>query len=136
MSLIKREFPFANWSSMFEDDFFKKNLDEKWAPAVNVLNEENAYKIELAAPGFKKEDITLEVDNGVLFVEGKSRSELEEKEKNYTRKEFSSRSFSRTLNLPEHVDKEDIDAKFEDGVLYIEMKKLRIEPKSKQVLIK
>ncbi len=88
-------------------------------PAVNVKEGEKDYKIELAAPGFKKENIAVHLDNDILHISAESKNEKEESDENFTRKEFSYNSFSRSFQLPKSANNEKIDAKYEDGVLKI-----------------
>ena len=139
MSLIRRNnggFPtFRNMFSdlldsekFFDTDFFKKD----WVPAVNVKENDNNFEIDVAAPGLKKEDFNVTVDNGVLTISSEAKTEKEEKEDNFTRKEFSYSAFSRSFTLPENVQEEGISAKYEDGVLKLSLAKTErsIPPKS------
>ena len=120
----KRETGFPLLSDFFGDEFFNlKNSISDWSPAVNVVENEDSFDVEVAAPGIRKDEFELSVENGVLTIKGKNEKEEEEKKKNYTRKEFSSRSFIKSLTLPENTDKESIKAKHEDGVLKITFKK-------------
>ncbi len=125
MSLIKRDFPMlTNLSDFFDDDWFPGRVfKNNWTPAVNVVEEDNQYEIEVAAPGLKKEDFNVEIENGVLTISGKTEKEDEEKKKNYTRREFSSRSFVKSFTLPENVDEEKMKAKYADGVLQLTLAK-------------
>jgi HSP20 family protein len=123
MSLIKR----SDWpslggsllSDLFDDEGF---MNSRWltgrnVPAVNVRETDKNYEVELAAPGYAKKDFNISIDNGVLTVSAERREEKEKKEDNYTRKEFGFSSFSRSFNLPVNTKEEDIDARYEDGVL-------------------
>ncbi len=125
MSLIKREL--KNWpvlSDFFADDFMNFRFENgDWLPAVNVVDNEKNYEVELAAPGFKKEDFSVSIENGVLYVKAKTEEKKEEKDKKYTRREFSSKSFMRTFTLPENVSHEDVTAHYEDGVLKLVLSK-------------
>ncbi len=123
MTLVKR--PISNFpvlSDLFDDGWFSQ-LKADWMPAVNVSDNTDNYEIEVAAPGLKKNDFNVSVENGILTITGKTETENEEKKKNYTRKEFSSRSFSRSFTLPENVKEEDVAAKHEDGILRLTLKK-------------
>jgi HSP20 family protein len=134
MSLIKRTFP--NFST-FNDEFFQSKFsNENWLPAINISDNKENYELELAAPGFNKEDFKLTIENKQLVISGESKSEKEEKEKNYTRKEFRSSSFTRSFNLPENVSEENIQAEYKDGVLIITLAKKQIEaPEYKSIEI-
>lgn len=122
MTLIKRNFP--SFGRFFDDDFFTTPMTENaWSPAINVVDNESDYQIEVAAPGMKKEDFNVSVENGFITLKGESKKEDEEKEKNYTRKEFSYKSFTKSFKLPDNVKEGSISAKHEDGVLRLTLKK-------------
>jgi HSP20 family protein len=132
MTLIKRNFPgFGSLTNFFNDDWFDKRF-ESWSPAVNVAESDLNYEIEVAAPGIKKEDFDVSVENGILSIVGKSEKEHEEKEKNYTRREFSSQSFQRRFPVPEDADPEMVEAKHEDGVLHITLHKRTADQRPKK----
>jgi HSP20 family protein len=111
---------------------------EKWnasIPAVNIKDNEDGFELELAVPGMKKDDFTVEVDNDVLTISSEIKAENEEKKDNYTRKEFSFTSFKRAFTLPETVDGSKIDAKYEDGILKLTLpKKQEALPKPKRLI--
>lgn len=138
MTLIKTRFPtWDNLSDFFDDDWLKARMTKNdWTPAVNVIDNEKNYEIEVAAPGLKKDDFNVVVENGVLTISGETKEEEEEKKKNYTRKEFSARSFSHSFTLPDNVMDEDVAAKYEDGILRLMLKKTdkKLPPK-KRVMI-
>lgn len=136
MALIKN-FPLRNeLSDLFDDQWLKSRFIDEWTPAINIIDNEKDYLIELAAPGMKREDFHVSMDNGLLTIEGKTEHEEEEKKKNYTRKEFSSTSFSRTFSLPPDV-KEEVDAIYKDGVLKLTLLKNEHKlPPKKEILIK
>ena len=135
MALIRSRFP--DLSDFFSDDWFHSKVGNGgWAPAINVVDNEDNYEVEVAAPGIKKDDFKIQVENGVLTISGESSKEEEEERKNYTRKEFSSRSFSKSFTLPDNVEAEQVSAKHEDGVLRLTLKKIERElPSKKEVLI-
>ncbi len=123
MSLIKYNWPML--SDFFDDDWLKTRFSNggSWTPAINIIENDDNYEIEVAAPGLKKDDFNVELENGILTISGKTEKEEEEKKKNYTRREFSYRSFTKSFTLPENVIDEDIAAKYEDGVLMLTLKK-------------
>lgn len=136
MSLIKWNpesslFPaFSNWI----DDFFADNGDFPMPkvkgisiPAVNVTENKDEFKLEVAAPGFKKEDFKLEVKNGYLTISGETKAEEEKKDEQYTRREFRFNSFNRSFTLPENIKDGDIKAKYNDGILFITLPKAKVE---------
>ncbi len=127
------------------DDFFDHLFDGRnplpWAsinrPAVNVLEDEKSYKVEIIAPGQSKETFEIKIEHNTLIVSSENENSVEKNEKNYTRKEYSYASFSRSFNLPQNADKEAIQASYEDGVLNITIaKKETEEPTTKVVTIK
>ena len=111
-------------------------MDEKTnatAPAINVIETDTEYKVEVAAPGMNKEDFNVHVDeNGNLVIAMEKKEEDKEKEKKgrYLRREFSYTKFQQTLILPEDVVKDTINACMCDGVLCIELPRKSPEPKN------
>ena len=120
-----------NWLPDVFNTLFDTDIMPKFnatAPAINVIEKENEYDVELAAPGMTKDDfkVTLdEEDNLVVALEKKEETTDENKETgHYLRREFSYTKFEQTFELPEDVEKEKISAKVENGVLYIDIPKL------------
>ncbi|MBK7883190.1 MAG: Hsp20/alpha crystallin family protein [Chitinophagaceae bacterium] len=113
------------------DDFFRpwnEWLDDKslWGrtlnmPAVNITEHKNEFQVSLAAPGLKKEDFKIDIDGNMLTISSEKEERKEEKDKKFTRKEYNYSSFSRSFTLPEKINKEKIEAKYEDGVLKISL---------------
>ena len=120
------------------DDFFDNEWMKKTnatAPAINVIETDTEYKVEVAAPGMNKEDFNVHVDengNLVIAMEKKIEKKDDDKEKKsrYLRREFSYTKFQQTLILPEDVVKDTINASMCDGVLCIELPRKTPEPKS------
>jgi HSP20 family protein len=128
MSLVKRsEWPSGGTllSDLFDDMRFFNSplLSGRNVPAVNVRENEKNYEVELAAPGYDKKDFNVSIDSGLLTVSAEKREEKEDKEDNYTRKEFGFSSFSRSFNLPPNTNDENVDAKYQDGVLRLTIEK-------------
>lgn len=92
-------------------------------PAANVTESDKAFNLELAAPGLEKQDFNLSIDNQQLTVSCEKEEKSESKDKQYTRREFSYRSFSRSFMLPDTVDADKIKGSYKDGVLKIELPK-------------
>lgn len=109
-------------------------------PAINVKESDNEFLIDVAAPGLKKEDFTVNYDNGRLSISSEKQNELEEKEgEKITRREFSYQSFQRSFTIAENVvDSEKIGANYENGILHIKLpKREEVKPKpAKQIAIK
>ena len=145
-----------NWLPSIFNDFFDTNWVMKanaTAPAINVMETEKAYKVEVAAPGMCKDDFDIHInkDNDLVIsmekkckctdcgCDGKDGGKKEEKkpdeekEARYLRREFSYSKFQQTLILPDDVDKENICAKVSDGVLKIKLPKMKPQAKVESV---
>jgi len=142
MTLTKRNGNLVNTLPGLFDDFFTKDLFD-WnnanfssagttIPAVNVKETENSFEVEMAVPGMKKEDFKVELNNNVLTISSEHKNESEEKDgERFTRKEFSYQSFQRSFQLSrEAVDADNIQAKYEHGILRLMIPK-REEVKQK-----
>lgn len=127
MTLIKRVnnnfpgllagFPAREFNELLGTDF------SATLPAVNVAESKDDFRIEVAAPGLKKENFKLHLDHNRLTISSQVESEQEQKQEKYTRKEFSYQSFQRSFTLPQTVDTEKISASYLDGVLLITLPK-------------
>lgn len=125
---------------VFNDLFVNAPKANATAPAINVKETEEGYIVELAAPGMRKEDFTVHInDDGDLTVKMESKREAkdEDKKAHYLRREFSYSKFEQTLILPEDVDKERIAANVADGVLTVQLPKIKkVEQKlSRQIIV-
>jgi len=112
------------WEDLFESDFFKKPTVAQAGlsvPAVNIKETPEEYIIEMAAAGMKKSDFNINVERNVISISSEKTLENteENKEENYTRKEFSYESFERSFVLPEAANRDDIKASYKDGVLKV-----------------
>jgi HSP20 family protein len=109
-------------------------------PAVNITENVNDYNISVAAPGLKKNDFHINVDGNMLTISAEKEETKEEREEeNYTRKEYNYSSFSRSFTLPQEVNREKIEASYEDGVLKLVLPKKEEVKKavaSKQIEVK
>lgn len=125
-----------NWIPAVFNDFFDTDFMPRancTAPAINVKETDKAYVVELAAPGMKKEDFIVHVNdegNLIIKMEKKQENKEEDKSARYLRREFSYSKFEQTLLLPDDVKREDIKAKVENGVLTVELPKV-VEEKVK-----
>src|SRR5665213_2699611 len=123
MSTLVKTNAFPSFRAMMEDfwntdKFFEKSLfNGESLPAVNIRETKNQYQLEVAAPGFKKNDFKVTVENGLLSISAETSAEQNEEKDNYTRREFSCSSFVRTFTLPENVVEDDINARYNDGLL-------------------
>jgi HSP20 family protein len=115
----------AVFNRFFNDDFDNYfNIGNRgYMPATNVVENEKEFEIEIAAPGMEKEDIRINIENNVLTISSEKEVKKEEKEKNYTRREFSYGSFCRSFTLPKTVDVDHINASYEKGILKVALPK-------------
>ena len=110
------------------DELFPTRKNGSSLPSVNVKETEESYELEVAAPGLKKDDFNIEVDKGVLTISSETSSDNTEEKDNYTRREFSFSSFSRSFWLPEGTIEDDINANYDDGILKVTVPKKEPTP--------
>lgn len=131
---------FPNSVDMFNEFFNEFNGSDfrKWnAPAVNISENDNEFKLQLAVPGMKKEDFKIAIEDNILVVSAEQKQESEKKTERYTRKEFSFSSFTRRFNLPENVDENQINANYENGIMLLTLpKKAEAKPVAREISIK
>jgi HSP20 family protein len=127
---------FVNFPSLLEG--FLGEFDSSYAgnqantlPAVNVIEKSDSFSLELAAPGLKKEDFKINVNENVLTISAEKKVEDKEVKDKYTRQEFSYTSFKRSFTLAKSIDGEKINASYNEGILSIELPK-REEAKPKE----
>jgi len=108
---------------------------ETFTPAVNERIDEKGYYLEIDLPGVKKEDIEISVNDGVLTISGERKLEKKEEKPNYTRIESFFGRFERAFKLPNDADLDNIEAKYEDGVLKVFIPKKQ-KPEGKKIEIK
>ena len=96
-------------------------------PEANISEDENKYQIELAVPGLEKKEIKVEIDKDILKVRHESQEKKENENQRYSRREFRYKGFTRTFIIPESVDDSKLKAKYENGILILELPK---KPKS------
>jgi len=139
MSLVKfNQYPtFTDLLENIERNFLGR-VDETSGdiPAVNIKEENDKFMLEMAAPGMKKDDFQINLDNYQLTISSEKKEEKKEKEDNYTRREFVYSSFSRSFTLPKSIDIEKIKADYKNGILSIVLPKKEEETKlTKQIKI-
>lgn len=128
MALVRRN---STWlpdvfNDLFDNDYYMPKANAT-APAINVKESDKAYTVELAAPGMKKDDFHVHInDEGNLVVKLERKDETKEEDKNtrYLRREFSYSKYEQTLILPDDVDRDKIAARVENGVLTVELPKV------------
>ncbi len=120
---------FKPWNEWFDTGSMWKGLT---MPAVNIAEDKNAYTVSMAAPGLKKEDFKIELEENMLTISSEKEEEKEEKEEKSTRKEYNYSSFSRSFTLPNEINKDKIEATYEGGILNLVLPKIE-EAKSSSV---
>jgi HSP20 family protein len=109
----------------FDGDFPVSDFATR-IPSVNITENEKNFKIEMAAPGLEKKDFKIEVENGALWISAEKKEETKEEKKNFTRREFSYNSFSRSFRLPENCWPDKIEAKYDSGILKLMLPKKEV----------
>ena len=115
-----------SWPS-FVDEFFNRDLWPSFfdstshfsVPAVNILEDEKEYRVELVAPGIDKKDVDINLEDDILTISSEKEMKNEEKDGKYMRREFNYTSFSRSFVVPEEVDADKISAEHKNGILTI-----------------
>jgi len=139
--LVKANHKVPAFPNLF-DDFFRDwsvtNFSDTntTLPAVNIKEDDNGYNIEVAAPGMDKKDFKINFDKDLLTISSEKNVENEEKGDDYTRKEYSYQSFTRSFKIPENtVDGEKITANYKNGELLISIpKKEEVKPKPARLI--
>jgi len=112
-------------NQVLETFFGNKDVEVYSVPAVNIKELPDRFVLEMAVPGFNKEDIKIEVDDGILVVRGEKKEEDKQEEKGrWMRREFHIVKFQRAFTLPDMVDADNITAKYENGILIINLPKI------------
>lgn len=108
---------FKPWNELVTNGNFFGNF--LTSPSVNITDNKDEYRVELAAPGLKKSDFDIDLEGNMITISSQKEESKSEKESKYTRKEYSYSSFSRSFTLPDHVKQDKIEARYEDGVLKV-----------------
>jgi len=119
--------------TIFERTPFVKNIypRESNLGAINIIENDNDYQMEMLVPGFTKEDVKIEIDDDLLIISAKVADVIEDK---WNRKEFHKKSFVRSFKIPEDAKEEDIDAKVENGILHLKINKKEEETKKPKLI--
>lgn len=129
MPLVPWQHPGRDLSSLQGDvnrlfsSFFGDQGSMRWAPAMDLVERDDAYELTTDLPGLTRDDVSIEVENNVLTISGERKQEREETRGSYYRAERAYGRFSRSVTLPEGVNPDDIQASFEDGVLRLQVPK-------------
>ena len=127
MNLIRKQNPFfpSLVDELFNQDRrVRTSSISSTTPAVNLIEQDTQFLIELAAPGNKKEDFEIEIEDGILSISSSNKEDNTSEKETFTRHEFSYNSFRRSFTIPESVDNSSIEASYSEGVLLIKLLKL------------
>ncbi|GGD45076.1 hypothetical protein GCM10012288_19270 [Malaciobacter pacificus] len=137
--LITKFDPFRQLKEIERNLYNYQNNNESvsgFVPVVNTREGENSYYIDVDLPGVNKEDIKVDYNKGVLTISGERKTKEEVKEEDYYKVETYFGKFSRSFNLPENADIENIEAKSDNGVLEVIVPKLKDEKNIKTITVK
>lgn len=134
MEMSKREAGFLpSFFGSLEEELFNSRQPEKFSKvAVNIIDRDDDYLVEMAVPGINKEDIHIELDGNKLSIRGEAIQRKETEQDNYTHREFSYGEFRRSFTLPKDTDVQNIEADYKHGVLKISVPK----PVTKKKIVK
>jgi HSP20 family protein len=128
---------FKPWNEWFDNgNVVRRTLN---VPAVNITEDEQQYSIKVAAPGLQKKDFKIDVNGNMLTISAETEERKEEKDGKITRQEYNYTSFARSFTLPEDVNREAIDARYENGELHLMLPKREESKKAaatKQIAVK
>ena len=136
MSLIRynsNDFVPTSFSSLIDglfNDSLTRSGGSVFVPKVDIIENEKSYELHVAAPGLSKEDFNIELNKNLLTISGERKFSSEKKDKNYHSIETQYGSFSRSFTLPENVDAEKINARYNNGILEL------IVPKDEKKMLK
>lgn len=121
--------PISRWI----DNLFNTNLSDVMgtdfittSPSVNILEHDDRFEMQLAAPGMEKSDFQLQIEGDSLVISAEKKTEKEEIQKNFTRREFNYSSFKRSFRLDDTINREAISASYEKGVLHLTLPKKEV----------
>ncbi len=118
------------FSGYFKDNLFESRMDNAFRPSTNTITSGDRYEVHLALPGYKKNSINISVEKNVLTIKAEDIQETEVTE-NYTRREFYQVGFTHSLSLPDDVNEDKIEARFEDGILKVSIGRHDHDPKQR-----
>lgn len=104
--------------------------------SVNIIDNENDVTLQIVAPGFKKDEVTINLSDDVLTVSAKTESNQADEQTNYIRREYSSTEFSRSFSIPDYLDQDQISASHENGIVTVVIRKRsQVEKQARQIAI-
>lgn len=145
MTLVKVNNPLFRTIDNFMNDFFQEfptavtktvREDVLHFPPVNIHEDEQSYTLSMAAPGYEKTDFNVEMNDNILTISAEKKAEQKEETSKTIRREFSYKSFKRSFTIDEKIDKDNIQAKYENGVLTLQLpKKMEVAKNNKVISI-
>ncbi|MDX2195048.1 MAG: Hsp20/alpha crystallin family protein [Cytophagales bacterium] len=120
---------------LFSDSYLESN-HLKFSPEVDLIEKENSYEIHAALPGIKKEDINVEIADGMITLSGERKISNEKKDTKYHVLETQYGHFSRSFYLPDNVNADKINAEFESGILVVTVPKDNTKPAKTKIQVK
>lgn len=108
------------------DEFFNDAVStrqNRFTPSIDLSETEKAYEVHVQLPGMKKDDISVNLENGILTISGERKFENEEKDKTFHRVETHFGSFSRSFRLPDNINPDSVHATYKDGILAVTVDK-------------
>ncbi len=128
---VRRINPYSIFNQM--EDSFNDNKETVYGINTDIKETENGYMLEASLPGFKKEDITLEINKDVLVINAKKDQEVKEENNGYLRREINRGQFRRSFNV-DGIKVEDINAKYENGILEVNLPKQEEKAKHNKLI--
>jgi HSP20 family protein len=135
MNILRFENPVYQYgmNNRFNNQYRQREQNRSCRPAVNISGGKDQYVLEFSVPGYQKDQFSITSDDGLLTV--KANVENEQEEQGYNRREFSVHSFERAFNMPDDVIIENVNAKYENGILKVVLPKLEEKLKNKEMEI-
>ncbi len=129
------------WTGLFNDDFMNRFFEgpdvKRSVPSVNIAENKDQFEIELAAPGYVKDDIKVKIEDEMLTISSEKKNESENSDSACIRREFSFSTFKRSFTIPETIDRESISATMENGILKVVLPKKEIKKEGeKEIFIR
>jgi len=144
MNITKWQNPFLNellnirktFKDLIDDDFLKREPNNSHMPLIEVYEKDDKVCVEAELPGMKKDDISIEIDDGVLKIAGKVEENKEKKDDGYFYSERKYGSFVRSFEVPASLKDEDVEAEYKDGILMVKFPKAQKAKEIKKIAVK
>ena len=124
---------FMDLENLFDGGNWLKPL-EKFVPAVNVSENDKNFMVDVVAPGFKKDDFKVSIEDDMLTISGEAKNKSANDDVAYNRREFSYSSFTRSFSLPDIAKRDSIEANYTDGILKLTIPKMAVKPKDTKTI--